>query len=149
MKIEAEAHRLYLEAVEFATGEDGNIDQQKAVSLYAKASRLGHADAAYELAWATLRGEGDLQSDSKRALRLFRKAALLGSGDSNVVLGEAYLCGFFGTKRNKLLAARFLCAGVMLGSARAAKSVAKFLDHELPVKLFRDELARVGGGTEP
>lgn len=58
----------------YENGEGVAADVYRAIRLYCKAARQGHADAQYYLGWLSSRGRG-IKRDDARAAAWFKKAA--------------------------------------------------------------------------
>ena len=101
-------------------------DDVGAFKALEKVSKLGHADAFYNLGYLTEIGKGTVQND-KKAIQYYEKAAKKGSSLANFVLSKSYETGRLGLNVNAKKAQTYLEAADRLGSPDATIAIAEQL----------------------
>jgi TPR repeat protein len=113
-------------AANYAVGDDIAQDLRKARKWYRLAARLGHEEAAYNLGWMLILGEGG-RSDAAAGMKQLAKAADGGSLDAMDLIAEIHAGGLYGQPSDPERAAGRFITAIAAGNRRSARNLAASL----------------------
>ena len=123
---------LYLLAEEYTSGKWIEKNEGQAIELLKEASRLGLAEASYELGRRHLLGEFGENSDPKKAVSYMQKAASENLAEASYELGKRHLLGEFGENSDPKKAVFYLQKAASEDLAKAQIMFANLLASGFP-----------------